>query len=302
MQPESKKDVKNWPQCSFFGVFDGHGGAAWSDFLRDNLHHFIIRDAEFPRNPRKALLNGFKYAEDWFLNLAQESGKVNPTNMDKSGSWATCTLFVNDTWYVINLGDSRTIMSADWGNKIYWLSRDHKPTDDIEKDRITKNGGSVYQTQTVARPQNGGTAGFIPGGMQNLPVQILLGPHRVMPGRLSVSRTFGDIEAKKSQLGGNPNVVIAVPDIVEFKIKNNYDYIMLGWDGIFDKMTNKECNDTIWNTVRKTSGNIHKVAGECVEMVLKTSVAKRTIDNITVVIVLLRNIKRSLLSQGKFTL
>jgi protein phosphatase 2C family protein 2/3 len=80
----------------------------------------------------------------------------------------------------------------------------------------------------VARPQNLGTAGFIPGGMQNLPVQILLGPHRVMPGRLSVSRTFGDIEAKHPQFGGNPNVVVAVPDIIELKIKENYDYILLG--------------------------------------------------------------------------
>lgn len=64
MQPDNKKEIKNWPQCSFFGVFDGHGGATCSDFLRDNLHHFIIRDPEFPQNPRQALLNGFKYAEE----------------------------------------------------------------------------------------------------------------------------------------------------------------------------------------------------------------------------------------------
>ena len=38
MQPPSKKDVENWPKCSFFGVFDGHGGNTCADFLRDNLH------------------------------------------------------------------------------------------------------------------------------------------------------------------------------------------------------------------------------------------------------------------------
>ena len=32
----------NWPKCSYFGVFDGHGGSLCSDFLRDNLHKFII--------------------------------------------------------------------------------------------------------------------------------------------------------------------------------------------------------------------------------------------------------------------
>lgn len=40
-----------------------------------------------------------------------------------------------------------------------------------------------------------------------------MGPHWVFPGRLSVSRTFGDIEAKLRHLGGIPNVISAEPDI-----------------------------------------------------------------------------------------
>lgn len=130
--------------------------------------------------------------------------------------------------------------------------------------------------------------------MFTTPTQILLGPHRVMPGRLSVSRTFGDIEAKKPSLGGNPNVVIAVPDIKEFKINDSHDFILLACDGIFDRMTNQECIDTVWRTVRKSTGSVHKVVGECVEMILKTSVANRTIDNITAVIVSFKNLKKAL--------
>lgn len=102
------------------------------------------------------------------------------------------------------------------------------------------------------------------------------------------------LKLNKSELGGNPRVVVATPDIKAFKIKDNYDCILLACDGIFDKMTNKECIDTIWQTVRKTQGNIHKVAGECVEMILKTSVANRTIDNITVVLVCFRNLRKAL--------
>lgn len=98
----------------------------------------------------------------------------------------------------------------------------------------------------------------------------------------------------KPELGGNPNVVIAVPDIVSFKVKDEHDYILLACDGIFDKMTNKECNDAIWRTVSKTPGSVHKVVGEWVEMILKTSVAKRTIDNITVVIVWFKNMRKAL--------
>lgn len=42
VKPEEKEHIEDWPKCSFFGVFDGHGGSLCADFLRDNLHTFII--------------------------------------------------------------------------------------------------------------------------------------------------------------------------------------------------------------------------------------------------------------------
>jgi protein phosphatase 2C family protein 2/3 len=55
-----------------------------------------------------------------------------------------------------------------------------------------------------------------------------VGPVRVLPGRLSVSRTFGDAEAKLPHLGGNPKVVISVPDIRSFKLnQKQHDFILL---------------------------------------------------------------------------
>ena len=52
MQKPPQKKCDRWPKCSFFAIFDGHGGHTCADFLRDNLHQFIIRDTEFPQNPR----------------------------------------------------------------------------------------------------------------------------------------------------------------------------------------------------------------------------------------------------------
>ena len=66
-----------------------------------------------------------------------------------------------------------------------------------------------------------------------------LGPHRVFPGRLSVSRTIGDIEAKLLKYGGLEGVIIAQPEISQFKIQPEYhDFIVLGCDGIFDRLSN----------------------------------------------------------------
>ena len=47
------------------------------------------------------------------------------------------------------------------------------------------------------------------------------------------------MEAKDPRYGGNPNVVIATPDIKAFKILDSYDYIIMGCDGIFEKLNNK---------------------------------------------------------------
>ena len=46
--------------------------------------------------------------------------------------------------YIANVGDSRSIMSAEGGEKILILSKDHKPESDDEMARIELNGGRIY--------------------------------------------------------------------------------------------------------------------------------------------------------------
>lgn len=58
-------------------------------------------------------------------------------------------LVVNDICYVANTGDSRAVMSVNGGKQVVTLSNDHKPTDDIETDRIMANGGQIYQNASV---------------------------------------------------------------------------------------------------------------------------------------------------------
>lgn len=80
----------------------------------------------------------------------------------------------------------------------------------------------------------------------------------MFPGRLSVSRTFGDIEAKMEKYGGNPEVVVAIPEILEFKITDDIDFIVLGCDGIFDKLSNEDTAECVWKTVTDFKApNIH---------------------------------------------
>lgn len=71
----------------------------------------------------------------------------------------------------------------------------------------------------------------------------------MFPGRLSVSKTFGDIEAKRVKYGGNPNVIVCEPEIISFKLKDNFDFFLIGCDGIFERMTNKKIIDVVWDRI-----------------------------------------------------
>ena len=48
-----------------------------------------------------------------------------------------------------------------------------------------------------------------------------------MPGRLSVTRTFGDIEAKLPEFKGNPKAIIYQPEVRSVKIASDQDFIIL---------------------------------------------------------------------------
>jgi protein phosphatase 2C family protein 2/3 len=109
LKPPSRSD-ENWPKCSFFGVYDGHGGSNCADYLRDNLHQFVIREGSFPWNPREALRKGFEKAEKRFLELAENS--IASGVVEKSGSCAVVTLIVGDMCYIANVGDSRAVLSG----------------------------------------------------------------------------------------------------------------------------------------------------------------------------------------------
>ena len=87
---KSDKDMPDWPACSFFGMYDGHGGTACADFLRDNLHHLVIKDPSFPFNPTEALKNGFQEAERQFTELARQQ----PYEIEKSGSCGLVVLII----------------------------------------------------------------------------------------------------------------------------------------------------------------------------------------------------------------
>ena len=282
------KDFKKnrWPKISFFGIYDGHGGEGCSEYLRDNLHKLICTNEFFPEDIPKAIKSGILNAEQDFLNnyaLSENKEEI----IDKSGSCAIILLMVDTNVYIANVGDSRCLISMNNGNKYLEVTQDHKPNSPKEIIRIKKNGGNIYQSQTIINNTDN----------IDLNGKILIGPYRVLPGRLSVSRTIGDVEAKLIKFGGNPNVIISEPEIFYYNLnKENIDYFILGCDGIYDQMSNKEVLDCAWmilneknNILIKECKNIHSLSGLIVDLILKSSLARKSFDNVTCLFISLKD-------------
>ena len=162
--------------------------------------------------------------------------------------------------YLANTGDSRAILSCDRGKNVLQISKDHKPNDPKEKARILESGGSLYiQCKKIVR---------------------------ISPSTLSVSRTFGDIRSKLTKYGGKKAMIISDPDIIKFNIEPRHDFILMGSDGLFDKITNEELIKVAWK--RKGSckdGNQHKVTGKVIDSILNAAIANMSLDNITAIMI-----------------
>ena len=249
-------------QFYFFAVYDGHGGNGCSLYLKDNLHLFI---KEFSIEGLKNAIN--EAENDFIRNKATTS---EGEKGDTSGSCGCMLMIHNNRCIIANVGDSRCVVIKN--EKIDFTTVDHKPNTEEEKERITKAGGRIYQTTRL-----------FPLYQNGKEIEI---PWRVSPGGLSVSRTFGDIEAKEEKYGGMKKVVVALPDITEYELSEEINFIVLGCDGIFDVLSNEDLIECSRIAIREHKNKkVNELCGEIAGNIIKASLAKDSFDNVSCVVI-----------------
>jgi serine/threonine protein phosphatase PrpC len=256
------KDKNNY--CYFFGIYDGHGGNGCSVYLKNHLH----------KNIHEPTVKGLKRAILETENNFLEKVAVNSVGNleDTSGSCGVMALIRNRKCIIANVGDSRCVLFR--SKRLVFSTRDHKPNSDLERKRIESAGGSVYQAKvSLELFQNG---------------KLVEIPWRVQPGGLSVSRTFGDIESKDIKFGGKKGVVEALPDVVEFELTDDHNFLVMGCDGIFDVLSNKEIMECIKIVLRihqNKKKKINELCADFASMIIKSALAKESFDNVSCVVV-----------------
>ena len=210
---------------NLFGVFDGHGqhGHLVSEFCRD---YFIKRITYFGELCKQNNLKTpesiydelkrtkFSYIKDTFSNADLEMSKQKNFDCNLSGAACNITFQFNKFIICASLGDCRGIITEEKDNSklaIFKLSTDHKPNLPGELNRINLCGGMV-DTKT------------------NYPKIYKVDSN--YPG-LTISRSLGDLEAKK--IG-----VISKPQIVEYTLHHYTKYLIICSRGVWEFIINEQ--------------------------------------------------------------
>ncbi|XP_030380210.1 probable protein phosphatase 2C T23F11.1 [Scaptodrosophila lebanonensis] len=189
------------PGAAFFAVYDGHGGATVAQYCGKHLHKFILKRPEYNENDIvKALKQGF-------LDMDYEMLHNDSCGEQMAGSTAVVVLIKDNILYCANAGDSRAIACVN--GELEVLSIDHKPNNEAESKRINEGGGWVEFNR--------------------------------VNGNLALSRALGDFVFKRNaNKKPEEQIVTAYPDVETRKILEDWEFILLACDGIWDVMSNAE--------------------------------------------------------------
>ncbi|CAK8569925.1 unnamed protein product [Lathyrus sativus] len=191
---ETRIDGVDGEVVGLFGVFDGHGGARAAEYVKQNLFSNLISHPKFISDTKSAIADAYTHTDSEFLK------SENNQNRD-AGSTASTAILVGDRLLVANVGDSRAVICR--GGNAIAVSRDHKPDQTDERQRIEDAGGFVMWAGT-----------WRVGGV------------------LAVSRAFGDRLLKQ--------YVVADPEIQEEKVDSSLEFLILASDGLWDVVSNEE--------------------------------------------------------------
>ena len=207
----------------FIGVCDGHG------ILGHDVSKYLI--SHLPSNLNKALKKTHKYIRDKktlyktmkevFIKTNNDLCKYELIDTQFSGSTCVTIILTKNQIISGNVGDSRAVMgrniNGEWKN--IDLTKDQKPDNPEEKERIMKNGGRVESY----KDEDGNDFG---------PKRVWL-KNADIPG-LAMSRSFGDEVA--ASVG-----TISEPEIDCFDITENDKFIIIASDGIWEFISSQEC-------------------------------------------------------------
>ena len=210
--------------------------------------------------------------------------------LERSGSTGVVVLLTPYHIICANSGDSRGILSKSNSEVVLPLSFDHKPTNDGEITRIENDdgfvrGGRVDGDLAVSRS-------FGDFGYKNCYERNMMKEEMEEKERKGIGRSLSNLSSssssrkkeKKENYGPKDHRVSVTPDILVYKREPTKDeFIVLACDGIWDRLSNKDCSDLVKSLIHDES---ETDVGLICEEVIDTALELDSRDNMTCCVVL----------------
>ncbi|XP_057668002.1 uncharacterized protein LOC130900985 [Diorhabda carinulata] len=232
-QTEDEKDL----EYAFFGIYDGHGGAEAAAFAKEHLMETIIKHKNFwsddDEDVLKAIKDGY-IATHYAMWREQEKWPRTASGLPSTaGTTASIAFIRRGKIYIGHVGDSGIILGyqepgcSDWKAKP--LTRDHKPENADELNRIKSCGGKVVAKSGVPRVVwNRPKIGHQGPVRRSTPIDEI--PF------LAVARSLGDLWSYNYQ--SNRFIVSPDPDCTVIKIDTNlHRCLVFGTDGLYNMLS-----------------------------------------------------------------
>ncbi|CAD7956179.1 unnamed protein product [Amoebophrya sp. A120] len=158
--------------------------------------------------------------------------------------------------YTAHLGDARAVLCrAGLAARLTNMS-DHKASDEGERERVHKNGGTIIFDR--------------------------------VNGMLAIARAFGDYQLKTPSLPRD--VVSNEPDVTATELTEEDMFVILACDGLWDVCTDQEAVNTVLETLTElhflgVTSNHPRKAEICSRVLVEAALARNSTDNITVQVV-----------------
>ncbi|KMT03608.1 hypothetical protein BVRB_8g192810 [Beta vulgaris subsp. vulgaris] len=214
---------------SFYGVFDGHGGKAAAQFVRDHLPRVIVEDADFPLQLEKVITRSFIKTDAAFAKSCPVGSSLS------SGTTALTAMIFGRSLLVANAGDTRAVLSR--RGVALEMSQDHRPCSVDERMRVESLGG------------------YVEDGYLN--------------GQLGVTRALGNwhLEGMKhvDRMGGP---LSAEPELKLVTLTKEDEFLIIGCDGIWDVFSNHNAVDFVRRRLQRHN-DVKLCCKEVVEEAIK---------------------------------
>lgn len=150
---------------------------------------------------------------------------------------------------VANAGDCRAVLCRK--GQAVDMSQDHRPSYPLERKRVEELGGFVD--------------GDVDGG-------------EYLNGVLSVTRALGDWDMKFPR--GSASPLIAEPEFRQVVLTEEDEFLIIGCDGIWDKMSSQEAVSLVRRGLRR-----HDDPEQSARDLVMEALRLNTFDNLTVIVI-----------------